>query len=225
VKLPITIDPEIMSGQPVFTGTRVPVETLIGYLLDGNTLDEFLDDFPTVKREDAVCVLKHAGVSLLHPLAARKSFSTKVSSNPLNPLPPEALHPVTFNGKELPLAAYWLELLGPILNTLPDDLCDWLLDLHYCGGQKRTLSSEIVVAYCQTLDVTLRQHRDQILQGLKSRLPWSNPEQMLNDWSVTLEIIRSSALTRSKCIWTRPSFVKKSEAAKFLDFLKRSRED
>ena len=38
--LPIEVDPEIMSGAPVFAGTRVPVDTLIGYLLDGNTLDE-----------------------------------------------------------------------------------------------------------------------------------------------------------------------------------------
>jgi uncharacterized protein (DUF433 family) len=70
VKLPITIDPEIMSGKPVFAGTRVPVDTLMGYLLDGNTLDEFLDDFPTVKREAAVSVLEYAGESLLHPLHA-----------------------------------------------------------------------------------------------------------------------------------------------------------
>jgi uncharacterized protein (DUF433 family) len=69
VKLPITVDPEIMSGKPVFAGTRVPVDTLIGYILDGNTLDEFLDDFPTVKREDAVCVLEYANQSLLHPVA------------------------------------------------------------------------------------------------------------------------------------------------------------
>jgi uncharacterized protein (DUF433 family) len=69
VKLPITVDPEIMSGKPVFAGTRVPVDTLIGYILDGNTLDEFLDDFPTVKREDAVCVLEYANQSLLHPAA------------------------------------------------------------------------------------------------------------------------------------------------------------
>ena len=59
-----------MSGKPVFAGTRVPVDTLIGYLLDGNTLDEFLDDFPTVKREDAICVLEYANQSLLHPVTA-----------------------------------------------------------------------------------------------------------------------------------------------------------
>jgi uncharacterized protein (DUF433 family) len=70
VKLPITIDPEIMSGKPVFAGTRVPVETLIGYILDGNTLDEFLADFPTVTREDAVSILEYANHSLAHPAGA-----------------------------------------------------------------------------------------------------------------------------------------------------------
>ncbi|MDB6058931.1 MAG: hypothetical protein JWO95_2775 [Verrucomicrobiales bacterium] len=56
-----------MSGKPVFAGTRVPVDTLIGYILDGNTLDEFLEDFPTVTRQDAVSVLEYANESLLHP--------------------------------------------------------------------------------------------------------------------------------------------------------------
>lgn len=70
MKLPITVDPEIVSGAPVFAGTRVPVDTLIGYLLDGNTLDEFLEDFPTVTRVDAVAVLEYAGEVLSHPAAA-----------------------------------------------------------------------------------------------------------------------------------------------------------
>jgi uncharacterized protein (DUF433 family) len=68
VKLPVTTDPEIMSGKPVFAGTRVPVETLIGYILDGNTLNEFLEDFPTVKREDAISVLEYANESVVHPV-------------------------------------------------------------------------------------------------------------------------------------------------------------
>ena len=59
-----------MSGQPVFAGTRVPVDTLIGYVIDGNTLDEFLEDFPTVSREAAVSVLEYANQSLAHPAAA-----------------------------------------------------------------------------------------------------------------------------------------------------------
>jgi len=58
-RLPVSTDPEVMSGKPVFAGTRVPVETLLDYIVDGHTLDVFLDNFPTVKREDAVRVLQH----------------------------------------------------------------------------------------------------------------------------------------------------------------------
>jgi uncharacterized protein (DUF433 family) len=58
--LPITVDPNIVSGTPVFRGTRVPVQTLFDYLADGYTLEEFLDNFPTVKREDAIQVLEQA---------------------------------------------------------------------------------------------------------------------------------------------------------------------
>ncbi|MEM1271102.1 MAG: DUF433 domain-containing protein [Bacteroidota bacterium] len=50
-------DPEIMSGVPVFVGTRVPVHTLIDHLASGISLDEFLEDFPTVSREQAVAFL------------------------------------------------------------------------------------------------------------------------------------------------------------------------
>jgi len=57
-RLPITVDPEIMSGTPVFRGTRVPVAALLDNLTDGLTLDEFLDDFPTVAREQAVQILE-----------------------------------------------------------------------------------------------------------------------------------------------------------------------
>lgn len=53
-------NPQIMSGTPVFRGTRVPFQTLLDYLEGGETLDEFLDDFPTVTREDAIGALEHA---------------------------------------------------------------------------------------------------------------------------------------------------------------------
>ena len=46
-------DPEILGGMPVFIGTRVPLRNLIDYLEGGHSLDEFLDDFPTVTREQA----------------------------------------------------------------------------------------------------------------------------------------------------------------------------
>ena len=58
-------DPEIMSGTPVFVGTRVPVQSLFDYLEGGETLDEFLDQCPTVKREQAVAALEVARVTLL----------------------------------------------------------------------------------------------------------------------------------------------------------------
>ena len=57
----IKIDPEILGGTPVFEGTRVPIESLFDHLEDGVSLDEFLEDFPTVKREQAIEVLALAG--------------------------------------------------------------------------------------------------------------------------------------------------------------------
>jgi uncharacterized protein (DUF433 family) len=53
-------DPEILGGTPVFRGTRVPFQALLDYLEGGETLDEFLDDFPTVTREVAVASLEYA---------------------------------------------------------------------------------------------------------------------------------------------------------------------
>lgn len=54
----ITRDPEILGGTPVFRGTRVPFQTLVDYIEGGQTLGEFLDDFPTVTREAAVDALE-----------------------------------------------------------------------------------------------------------------------------------------------------------------------
>lgn len=60
VKDYIYIDKEILSGNPVFKGTRVPVQTLFDHLEKGIPLDEFLDDFPTVTRDQAVAVIEMA---------------------------------------------------------------------------------------------------------------------------------------------------------------------
>jgi len=139
------------------------------------------------------------------------------------PLPPEALHPISFNGEDLPLAAYWLELLGPMLKTLSSDISDWLLDLHYCGGKERTLSSATVLAHCQSLNACLIKNREEILRALNERIPQCNPEQMFNDWLLTLGIIRSSALTQDKCVWTRCSFTDKERAGEMLDLLMRQK--
>jgi len=58
VKELVEVDPEKMSGTPVFTGTRVPIKHLFDYLEGGDTLEIFLDDFPTVTREQVLGVLE-----------------------------------------------------------------------------------------------------------------------------------------------------------------------
>jgi uncharacterized protein (DUF433 family) len=68
----VTIDPEIMSGEPVFTRTRVPVRNLIDYLSAGHSLDDFLEGFPGVKRSQAIAFLKQSSSALLMQVAARR---------------------------------------------------------------------------------------------------------------------------------------------------------
>jgi len=63
--LPIAIDPEVVSGAPVFKGTRVPVEALLTNLEAGLSLDEFLQNFPTVSRQQAIQVLEFSKSTLL----------------------------------------------------------------------------------------------------------------------------------------------------------------
>ncbi|HEY8323459.1 MAG: DUF433 domain-containing protein [Ktedonobacterales bacterium] len=55
----VSRDPDVLGGTPVFTNTRVPVQTLLDYLEDGQSLQAFLDDFPSVSREQAVAALEH----------------------------------------------------------------------------------------------------------------------------------------------------------------------
>ena len=57
----INIDKEILGGTPVFNGTRVPIKNLFDYLETGDSIDEFLDDFPSVKREQIVKLLEFSG--------------------------------------------------------------------------------------------------------------------------------------------------------------------
>lgn len=56
----VTISPDIQSGEPVFTGTRVPIKNLFDYLKGGETIDEFLEGFPSVSREQVVELLSLA---------------------------------------------------------------------------------------------------------------------------------------------------------------------
>lgn len=67
----INRDPEVLGGTPVFAGTRVPVQTLIDYLTGGESLDDFLDGFPSVSREQAEAFLQIALKSALEEGDAR----------------------------------------------------------------------------------------------------------------------------------------------------------
>ena len=61
----VTSSPDILSGTPVFAGTRVPVQALIDYLEGGETIDDFLAGFPTVKREQVVAFLEEAAARMV----------------------------------------------------------------------------------------------------------------------------------------------------------------
>ena len=61
----ISTSPDVMGGTPVFAGTRVPVETLLDYLKAGESIDDFLDGFPTVSREQVIVLLEEAGKQLV----------------------------------------------------------------------------------------------------------------------------------------------------------------
>ncbi|MGH8508736.1 MAG: DUF433 domain-containing protein [Gammaproteobacteria bacterium] len=60
----VTCAPDIMGGTPVFAGTRVPVQTLLDYLQGGDSIDDFLEGFPTVTREQVVAFLEEAGARM-----------------------------------------------------------------------------------------------------------------------------------------------------------------
>lgn len=65
----ITSSPQILGGTPVFVGTRVPVKNLTDYLEAGDTLDEFLEDFPSVSRQQAIGFLEQAKEALFAQIA------------------------------------------------------------------------------------------------------------------------------------------------------------
>ena len=66
MKAVVHSDPEILGGIPVFIGTRVPVQNLFDYLEAGDRLDDFIDDFPTVTREQAIAALESARSALVN---------------------------------------------------------------------------------------------------------------------------------------------------------------
>jgi uncharacterized protein (DUF433 family) len=60
----VSISKDVMGGTPVFTGTRVPIQTLVDFLTAGDTIDDFLEGFPTVSREQVIEYLKQAEIEM-----------------------------------------------------------------------------------------------------------------------------------------------------------------
>ncbi|MDQ3816350.1 MAG: DUF433 domain-containing protein [Acidobacteriota bacterium] len=65
----VTSSPDVMGGTPVFAGTRVPVQTLLDYLKGGETIDDFLDGFPTVTKEQVIAFLDEAEEQIVRMVA------------------------------------------------------------------------------------------------------------------------------------------------------------
>lgn len=65
----ISVSPDVMGGTPVFAGTRVPVQTLLDYLIAGESIDDFIEGFPTVSREQVIALLEEAGKQLIGAVA------------------------------------------------------------------------------------------------------------------------------------------------------------
>ncbi len=72
---PINIDLEIMGGTPVFTGTRIPIQTLFDYMEGGDSLDKFLEDYTTISKKTAVDVLEMAKKSLTTEKVLHENFT------------------------------------------------------------------------------------------------------------------------------------------------------
>ena len=72
---PINIDPETMGGTPVFKGTRIPVQTLFDYIEGGDSLNEFLDDYPSISKEAAIEVLNMAKQTLTTEKTLNENFA------------------------------------------------------------------------------------------------------------------------------------------------------
>lgn len=77
----VTIDPDILNGTPVFKGTRVPAQSLFWHLEEGVSIDEFLEDFPTVTKQQALNLLELSGKIFTTP-AFKNIYETAVGGKP-----------------------------------------------------------------------------------------------------------------------------------------------
>ncbi len=76
----ISIDPETMGGTPVFSGTRVPLQTLFDYLEGGDSIEDFIDDYPSVTKENAIEVLEMAKQTITTEKTLNENFAGRKSA-------------------------------------------------------------------------------------------------------------------------------------------------
>ena len=120
---PVTISPNIQSGEPVFTNTRVPVKNLFDYLKAWHSLNEFLADFPSVKKEQAIQVIDHFENLLnFHVIANEKGAAWENLPQKLKYRLQDVCEIFTVNDKG------WNALEnGDLINAMQDDGFDFLL--------------------------------------------------------------------------------------------------
>jgi len=106
----IVKDPEILGGMPVFRGTRVPFKNLVDYLEGGHTVDEFLDDFPSVTREAAIAALEQA-----KELVVADAKAAEQNGREIDPISSRSLERVWLDQHHADYAGAWVALEGAIL--------------------------------------------------------------------------------------------------------------
>jgi uncharacterized protein (DUF433 family) len=72
----ISSSPDVLGGTPVFAGTRVPAQTLLDYLKAGETIDDFLEDFPTVSRQQVIALLEEAEAQIMQTVTSGEATIT-----------------------------------------------------------------------------------------------------------------------------------------------------
>jgi uncharacterized protein (DUF433 family) len=108
----VAISPDVMRGTPVFLGTSVPIQTLFDYLKNGDSIDQFLDAFPTVKREQVIAFLEAIEARIYQLLLAgveTENGSSNSEQNPLNAIGGDYADP-TWDDFQASIVAYRSEV-------------------------------------------------------------------------------------------------------------------
>ena len=133
--------------------------------------------------------------------------------------PLESRTPIFFNGKDLPLSVYWMELVSDICTEVSAETRDWLLDLQYCGGAPKRQTSTKVMVYAVETERLILKNQQKLLRELAKRLPGVASEAFVGEWLFALRVIQACAEDTEECSWVRESCVNPRAAEQMLDWL------